>query len=288
MQIKEVLQKTTEHFKNKGIHPARLEAETLLSSALNWKRIDLYLKHEYPMTESELQKCREWVRRRSLGEPTAYICGTKGFYKKDFLVSPDVLIPRPETELIVEKAISVAQALEVPIKIVDFGAGSGCIGLSILSEIQGASLVGIDVSPRATEVAKTNAKNLGLESRSEFQVLDLNSDEGDRLANLLSNTVHLVVANPPYISSSDPVEETVRKFEPHQALFSADEGMLHFKKWTLLAVRMLRTQGRAYFEIGFNQGDRARDFMQQQVSMADIKIHKDYAGLDRVAEFTKN
>ena len=167
MIIKDVLGRTTEHFKKLGLSTPRLDAELLISNALGWERIDLYMQIEYPLDEEQLQKCRAAVQRRSKGEPVAYILGYRDFYKHKFKVNTNVLIPRPETELLVELALDYLKhaGLEGETHVVDFGCGSGCIGLSIVSEHESSQLVGIDLSDGAIQVAKENSQVMGLDHR---------------------------------------------------------------------------------------------------------------------------
>ena len=138
MLLGEILQKTTQFFKDKKIDSARLDAELLIADALKLKRIELYIKFEYPLTEGEIQICRDFVRRRAQLEPVAYILGKKDFYNESFIVKFGVLIPRPETEGLVEEVLrwQKERNLSEP-AIVDLGSGSGCIGLSVLKELSG-------------------------------------------------------------------------------------------------------------------------------------------------------
>ena len=150
MKLKEVLDKSIQFFKDKKFESARLDAELLISHALKLERMQLYLKFDSPLTEKEVSDCREVVRRRSQGEPVAYITEEKGFYGLTFKVGPGVLIPRPETELLVEQALEFIKQnkLEAP-KILDLGAGTGCIGFSILKNIPQATLVCVVQSSEA-------------------------------------------------------------------------------------------------------------------------------------------
>src|SRR5262249_25104075 len=154
---KDVLSKSTQFLREKGSETARLDSELLIASALRWQRIKLYLNHEYPLSDDELKACRENVRRRGTGEPVAYIVGEKDFYRSTFQVSAAVLIPRPETEALVEEAITYClqreKSLASQIHVLDLGTGSGCIGLSILTEVPSAKLTAVDISSEAISVA---------------------------------------------------------------------------------------------------------------------------------------
>ncbi len=273
MLLGEILQKTTEFFKEKKIESARLDAELLIAGVLKLKRIELYIKFEYPLTETEIVQCRDFVRRRAGAEPVAYILEKKDFYNETFKVKKGVLVPRPETEGIVEEVLKWAGGKEV--SVADFGSGSGCIGLSILKETKG-NLLGVDVSPVAIEVARENALNLQVDSNSEFifsrvQDFDFSNRKFD-----------VVVANPPYIAKDDSsVQPSVKIFEPHEALYAEDNGMREISEWAAVAARVLRPGGFVAFEIGSNQAEKAKKAFADTSQFALIKSAKDLAGLDR-------
>ena len=214
MKLKEILDKTTAFFKDKKISTPRLDAELLIAHGLRLERIQLYLKYDQPITEGELVVLRELVRRRSQGEPVAYILGYRDFYKYRFAVNSSVLIPRPETEHIVEEVLAWAKNQEQSYALVDLGCGSGCIGLTLLKELPKAKLIAVDISENALVVAKENANQLGVADRVHFMCMDADNFEivikecGDFLG---QNKIDVVVANPPYIAIQDPqVEENVK------------------------------------------------------------------------------
>lgn len=284
MLVKEVIQKTTDFFSQKGLTTPRLDAEILVSHALGWRRLDVFLKFDLPLKEQELEKCRALVKRRSTGEPVAYITQVKDFYNSTFHVEPGVLIPRPETEMLVEKGLDFLKAsgLENPL-VLDFGCGSGCIGLSIIKEFSSARLVGFDISEKAVQVARHNAEKLGLQERSTFlnkRVEDISPEDwrGDQVA--------LIVANPPYIDPSDSeIEENVVKFEPKEALFSEEEGLLHIREWFLTANSILSGGsglGLYLCEMGSGQGSKVKALTEKMTSQKQISIYKDLSQHDRV------
>lgn len=275
MLVKDVLQKTTLFFREKGIEPARLDTELLLAHGLGWERMKLYLNYEYPMTPEELSKCRELVRRRSLGEATAYILGYKDFYKHTFKVTSDVLIPRPETESLVEEAIEWGKKQNAEtLSVVDLGTGSGCVGISVIAELPNAELVSADLSPKALAVARENAEGAGVSERARFVEQDAATFE--------FSGADMVLANPPYIAENDPeVQDNVKKFEPHMALFSAEDGFAHIRAWAKTAARIARPGAFVMFEIGHEQGAKAKSIFEETESFDDVKIVKDLAGLER-------
>src|SRR6185312_1986894 len=229
MIVKDVLDKTVQFFKDKKIETARLDAELLLCSALGYKnRVDIYLKFEEPIKEPELIKCRDFVRRRSQGEPVAYIVGEKYFYGLGFKVSPAVLIPRPESELLIEQAQKWIEKNKLTLmRILDLGTGSGCLGLTLAKKNPEAQVTLIDASAEAIEIAKTNAEQLSVGDRVQLiysKVEDLQD---------FSQPFDLIIANPPYIAPNDSqVEENVHKFEPHLALYSEDHGLHALQTWS--------------------------------------------------------
>lgn len=283
MKLGQVLEKTIQFFKDKGSPSARLDSELLISSALGFERIQLYLKYDQPLKEDELQRCRDLVRRRSTGEPVAYILGEKGFYGNQFQVGPGVLIPRPETEILVEEALNWSdQQSKQDVRILDIGCGSGCIGLSILLKLENAHLTSIDRSPSAIDFTKKNIQKLELSGRVEVHQFDAsNSAEAARL----ENSFDIIVANPPYISEDDSnMDAHVKEFEPKEALFSGDHGMEDIKKWSQRYSKKLNNPGIMLMEIGYNQGPATKKWFEELNVFSKVRIIKDLSGHDRVIE----
>ncbi len=289
LRIKDILQKTTQFFRDKGIESARLDSELLISSALNWERVKLYLNYDYPLTNDELAICREYVRRRAAGEPVAYILGKKDFYRHSFIVSPAVLIPRPETELLVETAVNwLRDHVEEGARFVDLGTGSGCIGLSIAHEIENSRWIGVDKSPAAINIAKSNAEALGLTERSRFIVSDVMDLALETITEVLGGRPDAIVANPPYIAVNDPdVDASVKRYEPQEALFSGEDGLDDIRSWAVKAAAFVRPGGLVIFEIGYQQGSAAREIFSSLGKFEDIQILKDYSGFDRFVRAIK-
>jgi release factor glutamine methyltransferase len=290
MQLKEVIQKTTQFFRDKGFDSPRLDTELLMSRVLGWDRVKLYLNFDYPLSDDELNRARELVKRRASGEPVAYILGSKDFYRHTFAVSPAVLIPRPETETLVEKTVEWIQAHACgdTIRIVDFGTGSGCIGLSLLAELEPAKLLAVDVSPQAIDVAQANAKTLGVSERAEFLAKPVEALADGEIESLLGGSPDVIVANPPYIAEDDPeIQANVKAFEPASALFSGDGGLAHVKAWAAIGAKALRPGGLMMFEIGYKQGSQARAVFEKQEAFECVEIVKDLAGLERFVRAIK-
>jgi release factor glutamine methyltransferase len=285
MNLKEVLDRTVQFFKDKKIETPRLDTEILLTEALGYKnRVDLYLKFDQPLKDEELVKSRDFVRRRSQGEPVAYIIGKKDFYGYTFQVNDNVLIPRPETELLVEEALKWIQknGIDNP-KILDLGCGSGCIGITLLKKIPNATLVAVDKSAEALQVAKQNAQNLQVGDRAEFvhsDSLDLKFD---------AKTFDLILSNPPYIAEDDPnVQAEVKAFEPEMALFADDNGFQALKAWAKHAAPWLKEKAWMGFEMGATQGPTMKEYFSSLKIFDEVRIVKDLAGLDRHIVGEKN
>lgn len=291
MTLKEILDKTTAFFKDKRIDTPRLDAELLLAHGLKLERIQLYLKFDQPMKDEELAVLRELVRRRANGEPVAYILGHKDFYKYRFEVSPAVLIPRPETEHIIEEVLSWANGKPTNLGLVDLGAGTGCVGLSLLKELPEARLISVDLSAEALEMAQKNAASLGVQDRVRF----INADAGNFDIVLSAykefigkSEVDVLVSNPPYIAHDDPqVEANVKKFEPSMALFAEDQGMALLKKWTTTYAPYMATPGIVLMEMGMSQGSAMREHCAG-LNFSEVRVIKDLGGLDRLICGVKN
>lgn len=279
MKIKEVLDKTIQFFRDKKMDQARLEAEWLIGAGLKMDRVQLYLKFDQPLKENELVSLREMVRRRAQGEPLAYITGTRGFYGFDFKVGPQVLIPRPETETLVEKALEYMATLseDKEIQVLDLGCGSGCIGLTLAKKKSNVKVTLVDVSAGALSLAQENAKALEVTDKVQFV-------EADAAQFLLktSQKFDLILANPPYIPPKDPhVEENVKKFEPALALY-AEGGTSLLKTWSTLASQNLSETGFVLMEMGFDQGQEMKQHFASLKTFERVEILKDLAQLDRV------
>lgn len=278
MKLKEVFEKSVQFFKDKKFETARLDAELLIAHALKIDRVQIYVKYDQPLKDQEISACREVVRRRSQGEPVAYIIGEKGFFGEVYKVGPGVLIPRPETEIIVEEVLGYLKNsnVENP-RLLDLGAGTGCIGLSILKNSVDSSLVSVEKSNQAFEYLEENKQKLELQDRTRT-ILSKVEDLGQIDLGLFD----VIVSNPPYISENDPnVEDNVRKFEPSEALFAHDDGLELIKNWFVLATTLLKPKGLILFEIGSTQGAVVKNFTESKKLFSEVQIIKDLSGLDR-------
>lgn len=247
------------------------EAHWMLMDILNCSFADIVLRADRELTPAQIQKMKTYLSERNTGKPLAYVLGHQDFYKYRFLVNEHTLIPRPETELIVE----LAQARGPFASIADLGTGSGCIGLSLLKEFSSARLWACDISPGAVEIFKKNAEQLGVAARTRVVT-------GDATAFHFENEFDLVVSNPPYIAESDSrVEKDVLNFEPATALFAPEEGLAYYKLWSQWAWRALQKGSVAVFEFGSGQHTDVAEFFKQ-AGFKQITIHKDLFGVERV------
>jgi release factor glutamine methyltransferase len=268
----EVLQSTTAYFTKHKIENPRLNAEHLLAHSLGRTRMDLYLEFERPLNEAELVPLRELVKRRAEGEPLQHLLGTVEFCGHTFLIDKRAMVPRPETEELVELLAPEISGQKSEIRILDVGTGSGVIALSLAAKFPEAAVWAVDISEDALALAHENAARLGLE-RVHFQ----NSD----LLESLSERLDLIVANLPYISMQDRhllAREVLH--DPEVALFSGPRGDELVRKLVEKAPAHLEPGGLLALEIGLGQAEGLSDFIRQK-NYHDIELKKDYSGITR-------
>jgi release factor glutamine methyltransferase len=273
------------YFKRHQVEDPRASAEILLSHILNLNRIELYIRYDQPVIPSELKGFKALVRRRIQGEPVAYIIGVKGFWSSDFKVTRDVLIPRPETEHMVEAALKIASTLisENPknrLKILDLGTGSGAIIISLAKKIQNALFFASDNSISALKIALSNAENHNLREKILFF-------SGDWLFPIHPERIKfdLILSNPPYIPSSEIeiLQPEIRGFEPRSALDGGSDGLDAIRHLIQEGHAYLSGQGTFLLEIGDGQKQSVEAIAQQTERYGDVYFLKDLGGADRVA-----
>lgn len=269
--ILEVLTLTTDYLKQKGIANARRQAEDLIADALQIKRLQLYVEFERPLTITELELCRKNLSRRAKGEPLQYIRGFVDFCDCRIRVTPDVLIPRQETELLAEMIIKELEKSECKGKVLwEVCAGSGCLGLAIKKRIPDLTVVLSDLSSAALEIAKENAKD---------NEVDVHFMQGDLLAPFQGQTCDFFVCNPPYISQKEyaGLDPEVRDFEPKMALIAGQSGFEFYERLSKDLAIFLKNGARAWFEIGTGQGEHVLELF----SGWKARYEKDWSGHDR-------
>lgn len=274
--VLEAIKLSTEYFQKKQIESPRANAEILLAEILQCKRLDLYLSFDKPLSEIELNLYREYIKKRAMHIPLQYIIGSVEFYNMKFIVNENVLIPRPETELLVEQIINDFKD-KSRLKILDIGSGSGNISLSLAKNLKEAFVTGIDISENAINLAKENAE-LNKINNVEFKLFDVMSEEIFQL-----DKFDLIVSNPPYVSEPDfyNLEPELKVHEPRIALTDNADGLSFYNRITSIAKNILEKPGYLYFEIGKDQQKTITDKMRKE-NFTDIKIYKDYAGIDRI------
>lgn len=280
MTILELLKVSTEHLKSKGFDNPKTSCEILLSHALGMKRLDLYLNFDKPVSDQEREQFREMYRRRLEHEPLQYITGETEFMSLPFMVNKHVLIPRPETELVVEETVKRMKESwgETPVEALDIGTGCGNIAVSLAHYLPGSRIFGIDINPEAVETAKQNAETNNLSDRTEFSVIDIMGCDPESY-----NSLNLIISNPPYVLESDrpTLTKQVIDFEPHEALFAGEDGLIFYETISGLAASWLCTDGILVFETGYNIGPQIQEIVENE-GFSDVELMKDYAGHDRI------
>lgn len=268
---------STEYLKNKGIDSPRINAELLLAHILKCKRLQLYLSYDRPLKEDEIILYRELLKRRCKFEPLQYITGSTEFYGLEFKVTPAVLIPRPETELLVETIVSNYREKGI-IKILDIGTGSGNISIALANLLPEASIVAIDISEKALEIASENAKNNIATDRIQFLCHDILSD-----ALIKDNDFDIIVSNPPYVTLKDfeRLDNELKDHEPTIALTDQADGLSFYRAITSKAGFYLKNKGEIYFEIGHCHTQQVKELLFSN-NFGNIHIIKDYQSIDRV------
>jgi release factor glutamine methyltransferase len=291
----EMVKLAREFLQKKGIEEARLEAELLVAHALGLDRLKLFLQHDRPIAEDEIARARELLVRRGKREPTAYLTGRRDFYVSPVLVGPGALIPRPETELIVDRAREIARARAAagtPLeRAADFGTGSGCLAITLALEIEGLHVLAVDASTDALSWARRNAEALSSTvkpGRAAPRVELVHGDGHALLRERVRTSGHgfdLVVANPPYVTRDEAADlaPEVRDHEPASALFAPEgEPDHHVARLLDAAGEILAPGGTLLVELGHRQGARARHLAESRA--LEARITRDFGGIERVLE----
>jgi release factor glutamine methyltransferase len=287
--IARVLDWTRQDFAARGLSAPRLDAELLLSFVLGLRRVDLYVRFDQPLSPEELTRVRALVERRRKHEPIAYITGRRDFYGRTFAVDPRVLIPRPETEQVVELALESLPSLgaEASVspepapptltrRVLDVGTGSGILALTLAAERPDVTVDAVDLSPDALAVARANAESMGLSSRVRFH-------EGSLLEPVRGQRFHVIVSNPPYIERAElaGLMPDVRLHEPHTALDGGPSGLELITPLLREVGAMLEPDGLFVMEFGHLQGPAVLELARSS-GLSHAAIKKDLSGRDRV------
>ena len=264
-----------------GIKNPRLNAERLLASVLKFDRVGLYLQFDKPLSVGERESFKSLLKRRAGHEPLQYLLCETEFMSLPFRVTPDVLIPRPETEMLVERVLESCKGIG-PIRILDIGTGSGCIAVSLAKMIPESSVDAVDVDPSALDLAKSNAERNGVPERVRFLQADVR-EEG--FARVVGSPYDAVVSNPPYVSLSDwtNLPKNVRDFEPRVALCDESDGLSFYRIIAPKAKAVLSAGGKLFLEIGFGQKDGVIGILQSN-GYLNVQTFPDLNGIDRVVK----
>jgi release factor glutamine methyltransferase len=287
--VRKTLEWTTSFFTRKGVDAPRLSAELLLAHVLGLPRIKLYTDYERALTDDDRTRLRDLVARAGEHEPIAYLSGRAYFFNLEFEVTRDVLIPRPDTETLVENVIQTARrqmVLDAP-RILDLCTGSGCVAAAIAHSLKNAVVIATEISPAAATVATRNIERLGLAGRVTILAGDLFAP----LSTIVDpQPFDLIVANPPYIASAEiaSLDRSVRDYEPTKALDGGPEGLTLHRRILEEGAARLNPNGRIFLEIAFNQGKLATEVTGQYPAWDDVRLLKDHAGHDRVLTARKS
>jgi release factor glutamine methyltransferase len=274
--IAQILREASRMLEGGGVPDARREASSLLSFVLGKDRTFLISHAEDQVDDDSCERLRDFVERRAMGEPLQYIMGVQDFFGREFRVTPDVLIPRPETELLVEAALEVVSSKD-PL-FCDVGTGSGCIAITLLCELPNARAVAVDKSPAALEVAKLNAAKQSVADRAVFTV----SDCFDAL-DPHDYQFDLIVSNPPYVKASalTGLQREVRDHEPLIALSPGPDGLTIIRRLLTEAPAYLKPNGHLLMEIGFDQGEAVHNLINESV-WSLLEVRPDLQSIPRI------
>jgi release factor glutamine methyltransferase len=269
MKVKEALEKVRKRLAYAGIEEAGLESELLLQYLLCLNSVRLFLEHDEELMGTQSKLLDDLVERRLTGEPLAYILGKLEFFGREFTISPLVLIPRPETEHLVEKAIEIAARIPSPV-IADIGTGSGVIAVSLATELPGARIFAVDISEPVLDVARSNARHHGVESRISFLYGDL--------AEPLPEPVDILIANLPYVKSTDCSGMT----EPRLALDGGEQGLDIIERLCAGLGGKLKPAGSVLLEIGQGQEEAVKRLLRDALQSTHLSTIKDLADINRI------
>lgn len=277
--VKDIMLWSTGYLKERGFTSPRLDVELLLCKVLQCSRVELYTGIEKPVNADERKSFKDFLRRRALGEPCAYILGEREFYGLTFFVNEHVLIPRPDTEVLVEAVINHAKASGelAEFSILDIGTGSGCIALSLKKHFMTKAYVEAwDIDPLVLGIAQKNMDFHGVEVvLKQCDVLSSDPWPTDR-------KFDYIISNPPYIKKDDiNLDPFVAKFEPHKALFAEDNGFRFYRHLADTSRARLKSDGHLVFEVGIGMAPEVRSILQSQ-GFSDVSLIKDLGGVDRV------
>ena len=274
-RIVDLIQWSESYFREKSHQNPRLEIEWMLRSLLNCERLDLYMRFDEPLSASQLSTLRGWVKRRSKNEPLQYITESCEFFGREFFVDTRVLIPRPETERLIDEAIKSIKHVRSP-NILDIGTGSGCIAITLAKEIKNSNVIGIDKSIGSLQVSKKNSAELNVENVTFFEMDILNQYPKEKF--------DLVISNPPYVPKSEMsgLMNDVKDFEPEIALTDFDDGLTFYKRISKIIPHILKDDSSCILELGIGNHPENVLSIFKQSGYSNLETINDYNGDKRV------
>ena len=276
--VLELLEWTTSYFDKHNIPNPRLDAEVLLGHLLDKSRLQLYLHFDMPVFQKDLTVFRELIKKRIERTPISYLTKHKEFMSLDFYIDERVLIPRPETEFIVETVLNSTNSN--PQRILEIGTGSGIIAISLAVNMPECEIIATDISKEALVVAEKNRDTHSCEERITLM-------QGDLYEPIQSQDTpkfHWIVSNPPYVASTERnnISSDVYEYEPHIALFAGNDGLAIIRRLIAEAPKFLLPKGQLIFEIGEKQSEHVKELLDKQSEFKDFQLINDYAGIERV------
>ncbi|MEL1230047.1 MAG: peptide chain release factor N(5)-glutamine methyltransferase [Candidatus Neomarinimicrobiota bacterium] len=274
-RIVDLIQWSESYFREKSHQNPRLEIEWMLCSLLNCERLDLYMRFDEPLSGSQLSTLRGWVKRRTKNEPLQYITESCEFYGREFFVDKRVLIPRPETERLIDEAIKSIKHVRSP-NIFDIGTGSGCIAITLAKEIKNSNVIGIDKSIMSLQVAKKNSAELNVENVMFLEMDILNQYPKEKF--------DLVISNPPYVPNKEipGLMKDVKDFEPEIALTDFDDGLTFYKRISKIIPHILKDDSSCILELGLGNHPEKVLSIFKESGYSNMEIFDDYNGDKRV------
>ena len=263
-------------FKDRGFDNPRAEIEWLLCSLLETTRLDIYLKYDMPVSNEKLRILRSWIKRREKKEPLQYITGVCEFYGREFFVNSDVLIPRPETERIIDIALEHYKKINQKPSILDIGSGSGCISITMALEISDSNVLGLDSSSSANKIARKNSLKL--------KAKNVSFDDMDILTNTPAKGFDIVISNPPYIAQEElnTIMPDVINFEPHIALTDSLDGLTFYRRYAKLCEHLLTNNGIFLLEVGLGDHCVKVEKIFRREGYNNINCYKDFNDDERI------
>lgn len=279
--VQKLLNWITDYFTKAGIPDARLSAEMLMSEVLSKQRIQLYTDFEEVVPQSQLDKLRSLIKRAAAHEPVAYLIGRTEFYSLEILVSEHTLIPRPETEQLVEKSIDFLRTRKNKQTVLDLCTGSGCIAVAIAKNFPAADIIATDICESALQVAAKNIEKYQL--NDQIKLLKGNLFD-PVIPHLDTSAFDLIVSNPPYVSSAEfkKLDKNIKHYEPKLALLAGELGLDVYQNIAAKVDQFLKPDAALIMEIGCEQGQAVKDMLENLRCFKDVKILKDFQKLDRV------